>query len=346
MKAPDAVAVRPFPTVFGRDLLAEVPNFVAPPFLVVTMADLWPALRGHLPAGTPSHLVESLDRADLEAALPELDGVASVVGLGGGQAIDVAKYFAWRRNLKLHQFPTSLSVDAMYGQRAGVREDGRVRYVGWAVPETVYFDLGIIEAAPPHVNRAGIGDVLCFFTGVWDWEYAQAHGRCEARWPYDPALAGTSLARAEAALAAKEAIRDLTPDGIRCVVEAFQWGGASYHASGWCPRHIEGVEHFVFYALEAATGRKFLHGQAVCLGLVAGALMHGRRAEELREAVGLIGVDIRPEAMGLDWAEVDAVLRGLPAFVRREGLPCGIAHDFEPDCAFLDRLRRLVEGSA
>ena len=346
MTASAAVAVRPFPTVFGRNLLAEVPNFVAPPFLVVTMADLWPALRGHLPAEALSHLVESLDQADLEAALPGLGGVASVVGLGGGQAIDVAKCFAWRQKLKLHQFPTSLSVDAMYGQRADMREDGRVRYVGWAVPETVYLDLEIIEAAPAHINRAGIGDVLCFFTGVWDWKYAHGLGRCEARWPYDPALAAASLAHAEGALTAREAIRDLTPDGIRRVVEAFQWGGASYHASGWCPRHIQGVEHFVFYALEAATGRKFLYGQAVCLGLVAGALMHGRRAEELREAVGLIGVDIRPEAMELDWAEVDAVLRGLPAFVREEGLPYGIAHDLGPDRAFLDRLRRLVEGSA
>ncbi len=292
-----------------------MPNFAAPLCLVVTMADLWPALGRHLPADTAVRFVESLERADLEAALPEIEGFASVIGLGGGQAIDVAKYFAWRRGLKLHQFPTSLSVDAMFGQRAGVRENGRVRYLGWAVPETVYFDLDILEAAPAQINRAGIGDVFCFFTGVWDWEYSQARGKCEPRWPYDPRLAAASLGFAERALEGRDAIRDLTPEGMRLMVEAFQWGGASYHAAGWCPRHIEGVEHYVFYALEAATGRKFLHGQAVCLGLIAGALMHDRRAEELRRAVADIGVDIRPGrngpvvAGGRGRAERSAILR-------------------------------------
>ena len=74
-------------------------------------------------------------------------------------------------------------------------------------------------------------------------------------------------------------------EGALLVVDAFQWGGASFHAAGWCPRHIEGVEHVLFYALEARTGRKFLHGEAVCLGILAGAMMHERRVEELADAI-------------------------------------------------------------
>jgi glycerol dehydrogenase-like iron-containing ADH family enzyme len=335
-----------FPTVFGRDLLSEVPNFVADPYLVVTMADLWPILAPRLPAGTAVHFVSTMDRAALEEDLRQLGDYASIVGLGGGQAIDCAKYFAWRRNLPLHQFPTSLSVDAMYGHRAGVRENGIVRYVGWARPETVYWDLDILAAAPPHINRAGIGDVFCFFTGVWDWQFAHDRGRCEARWPYDETLAAISLARAEAALVGQDAIRDLTPEGVALVVEGFKWGGASYHGAGWCPRHIEGVEHYIFYALEAMTGRKFLHGQAVCLGIVAGAMMHGRRVDELTQAIGNIGVDMRPATMGISWSDVDAALQALPAFVRAQGLPYGIANEHEVSAAFLEELHHRVEEAA
>lgn len=337
--------IKAFPTAYGRNLLAEVPNFVAGPYLVVTMEDLWPHLRALLPADTPVHFVKSMERADLEADLPGTAKYSSFIGLGGGQAIDAAKYFAWRHGAKLHQFPTSLSVDAMYGQRAGVRDNQIVRYVGWAVPECVYFDYGILEAAPKHINRAGIGDVFCFFTGAWDWEYAQRTGKCEAKWPYDAGLAAHSLKLAEAALAGKDAIRDMTPEGVGLVVEAFKWGGASYHGAGWCPRHIEGVEHFIFYALEARTGVKFLHGQAVCLGLIAGAMMHDRRAEELRAAVRHIGVDIRPESMGITWGDVDASLKGLQNFVRATGLPYGIAHDFVADDGFLARLRQMVNAN-
>lgn len=332
-----------FPTVFGRNLLAEVPAFVAPPFLVVTMADLWQRFAPLLPADTAVHVVESMERATLEDELERVEGFASIIGLGGGQAIDCAKYFAWRHNLKLHQFPTSLSVDAMYGHRAGVRENGIVRYVGWAIPETVYFDYDILAAAPPHINRAGIGDVFCFFTGVWDWEYSDRKGHCEPRWPYDPSLAAMSLDKAEAALAGWQEIRDLSPQGIGLLVDAFKWGGASYHGAGWCPRHIEGVEHYVFYALEAHTGRKFLHGQAVCLGIVAGALMHDRRVAELVEVIKGIGVDWGPQAMGITWSDVETAISGLADFVRAHGMPHGIANDFRPDDAFFAELRRLAE---
>ena len=289
-----------FDVVFGRNLMAEAVNFAHPPFLVVTMEDLWPVLRERFPPGCEAYFVRSLEREDLEAALPGVRRFESIIGAGGGQAIDCAKYFSWRTRLPLFQYPTSLSVDAVFGHRAGVRDGGRVRYVGFAVPESVYVDYGVIESAPAMINRAGIGDVLCFITGVMDWRYADDKGRCEARWPYDESLAQISLAKAEAVLAALDDVRDLTPKGVDLLVSGLRWGGASYHGAGWNPRHIEGVEHYVFYALEAATGQKFLHGQAVGLGLVAGCMMHGARDEEMLTALHRVGLDLRPQAMGDD----------------------------------------------
>ena len=333
-----------FDVVFGRNLMAEAVNFAHPPFLVVTMEDLWPRLRDRFPPESEAYFVRSLERSDLEAELPGLHRFGSIVGVGGGQAIDCAKYFAWRTRLPLFQYPTSLSVDAVFGHRAGVREGGRVRYVGFAVPESVYIDYGVIESAPAMINRAGIGDVLCFITGVMDWQYADRKGRCEARWPFDESLARISLTKAEALLAAIDDVRDLTPSGVDLLVAGLRWGGASYHGAGWNPRHIEGVEHYVFYALEAGTGRKFLHGQAVCLGLVAGCMMHGARDEEMLAAVHRVGLDIRPEAMGVTWGDVNEALHGLAEFVQEESLPYGIAHDFPVDTVFCERLRRCIEG--
>ena len=137
-----------FDVVFGRNLVAEAVNFAHPPFLVVTMEDLWPLLRELFPPGCEAYFVHSLERKDLEAALPGVRRFESIIGAGGGQAIDCAKYFSWRTRLPLFQYPTSLSVDAVFGHRAGVRDGGRVRYVGFAVPESVYVDYGVIECAP------------------------------------------------------------------------------------------------------------------------------------------------------------------------------------------------------
>ncbi|MGA1206105.1 MAG: 3-dehydroquinate synthase, partial [Opitutales bacterium] len=111
---------------------------------------------------------------------------------------------------------------------------------------------------------------------------------------------------------------------------------------GWCPRHIEGVAHYFFYALEARTGKKFLHGQAVCLGIIVGAMMHERRVQELRDVIDYIGVDIRPESMGISWDDVEGSLTGLSDFVRRRALPYGIAHDVQVTPGFLLDLRRIV----
>ena len=334
-----------FTTIFGRNLLAEVPDFVLPNILVVTMDDLWPLFRDRLPDDVRVYTVRSMERSALESELANLGGIASILGLGGGQAIDAAKYFAWRLNKPLFQFPTSLSVDAVFGHRAGVRENSIIRYVGFAVPQSVYIDLDIIEAAPSTLNIGGVGDVFCFITGVMDWRHAERQCKCEARWPYDDSLARISLAKAEAALAALDDIRNLTPDGIRILVDALKWGGASYHGAGWNPRHIEGVEHYIFYALEARTKKKFLHGQAVCLGLILGAMMHGQRVDELLHAVAYLDVDIRPSAMSIGWEDVFQAMHGLKDFVVRENLAYGIANDFVVADTFLNEARDKIEGA-
>ena len=335
-----------FTTIFGRNLLAEVPGFVLPKILVVTMEDLWPLFRDRLPDDVQVYEVRSMERSALEAELAKFEGVASIVGLGGGQAIDAAKYFAWRLNKPLFQFPTSLSVDAVFGHRAGVRENSIVKYVGFAVPQSVYIDLDIVEAAPSVLNIGGVGDVFCFITGVMDWRHAERQGRCERQWPYDDSLARISLAKAEAALVALDDIRDLTPRGIRIMVDALKWGGASYHGAGWNPCHIEGVEHYIFYALEARTKKKFLHGQAVCLGLILGAMMHGQRVDELLHAVAYLGVDIRPQAMGITWEDVFAAMHDLKDFVLQENLAYGIANDFVVTDAFLHEARDRIEEAS
>ena len=81
-----------FPTVFGRGLLDEFRHFVNPPFLVVTMKDLWP-LFGHHFEGVDCrpYFCGSIEQDDLNREAESLGEVRAIVGLGGGQALDVAK---------------------------------------------------------------------------------------------------------------------------------------------------------------------------------------------------------------------------------------------------------------
>jgi glycerol-1-phosphate dehydrogenase [NAD(P)+] len=331
--------------VFGRGLVDELPAFVHRPYLVVTMADLWPrfepVLSGPDLAGV--HLVDTLELEELAALENDLPRAGSIVGLGGGQALDVAKFLAWTRRLPLFQVPTATTVNAPFGHRAGLRDRGRVRYVGWAIPEAVYIDFDVIASAPPNLNRSGIGDVLCYHTARYDWQLADRLGRTEPRWPYDHGLVDDAAAVMRSVVDALDEIRAGSEAGVRALVLAHRWGGTTFHDSGWNPRHIEGVEHFVFYNLERITGRHFIHGQPVGLGIVAGALLQDSGAEEMAAAIARAGVDIRPEAMGVTWDDVGEALVSLGTYVREAGLWFTVADTVSVTPDDVGRVRELIE---
>ena len=334
-----------FPTVFGRDLYSEFRHFVHPPFLIVTMDDLWPMFEHHFAGADYSvHVPSSIEQADLDRDVAGLEGIRAIIGLGGGQALDVAKYFSWRTRLPLFQAPTALSVNAVYGQRSGVRSNGHVIYRGWAVPESVYMDYDVLRNAPAPLNWSGISDVLCFHTGVLDWRYAEETGNIEDKWRFSEDLAEQSLARVRQITGHVDDIRNLTDAGIRVLIDGLKWG-TTYHGAGWCPRHIEGTDHFLFYTLEKLTGKKFLHGQPVGLGVIVGSMLHEFGTEEMLDTISGIGLDIRPQAMGLTWDQVAEGLMLMREYVNSVGLWHSIAHDARITDGFVNDLKNRLDAA-
>ena len=335
-----------FNTIFGRNLLAELKNIAHQPYLVVTMDDLWDIFAPHFDDNLAGpYIVSTIDGDELREEVAKLPHCRSIIGLGGGQALDVAKYFAWSMQLPLFQAPTSMSVNAAFGHRAGLRFGGNVRYVCWAAPEAVYVDFDVIQNAPPVVNRSGICEILCYHTAHADWRYAQAQGKCEAKWQYDQDMVDEAQAVMATVMDALDDIREVNERGIRALMTANRWGGAAFHNLGWNPRPIEGADHFLFYALEYYTGKKFIHGQPVCLGIYVGSLLHDDRADEMLAAIVRAGVDIRPQAMGITWDDVSHALLNMRDFVRQAGLWHGIYHDAVIDQAFCDQARDAVEAA-
>ena len=317
----------PFQTISGFNQIDELANFIGNKTCVITMKDIWDLYKNRFPKNIDIYFVNTLEEKKLDKEIDKLKNYTMLIGFGGGQAIDVAKYFSWKNGIKLFQFPTSISVDAVFGHRSGIRRNGVVNYLGWAVPECVFIDYEIISSAPKIYNYSGIGDVLCFYTGVLDWQYATSNNKCEKKWPYDKKLASKSLNYVEDLLSNSNDIKELNQEGIDKIIRAHQWGGNSFFSTGWNPRHIEGIEHFFFYNLELLSKQKFIHGQPVCLGFVLGCLMHDKYEEKFQNFFKDIEFDIRPEAMNISWEIVFQTLSTLNEFILTNGLWYGIGSE-------------------
>ncbi len=332
----------PFQTISGFDLTQELENFIVPETCIVTMNDIWQLYKNRFPKKIDVYFVNTLEEKELEKDISKFKNYKMVIGFGGWQALDIAKYFSWKCNLKLFQFPTSISVDAVFGHRSGIRREGNVNYIGWAIPECIFLDYEIIQSAPKIYNYSGIGDVLCFYTGVLDWQYANKQNKCEEKWSYKSKLANKSLAYVDDLLLNAENIREMNIEGINTIISAHQWGGNSFFSSGWNPRHIEGIEHFFFYNLEYITNKKFIHGQPVCLGFILGCLLHEKLDDKFIKFFKSLDFNFTPEAMNINWNDVDKTLSTLKEYVEKTKLWYGIANDFEYTQETLETFKGII----
>lgn len=318
--APDAPLGTPFPLEERRatDVLGELGRMV-----VAVNDPPWSAIASDLPEPVSVVVAGDMELATLDhhADATADDGAEVVVGVGGGTALDTAKYLAWRRGLPLVQVPTITSVDAGFTDAVGVRDEGHVRYVGSIVPQVVLLDVDLVRSAPARLNRAGVGDVLSCHTALHDWRAAADAGH-PPDWHEGAAALGRSLlAELEAAL---PDIAAVTPDGVRFLADAHRRIGAACTALGHS-RFEEGSEHFVAYAHEHATGARHVHGELIAFAVVVVAHLQGNDPDRAQRIVRDAGIVAHPDDLGIGRTGFVDTVVGLRAHARAQGLDIGVA---------------------
>lgn len=327
-----------FNVTYGHDIITDLSRRLDNT-LIVTMEDIWPLVKDTFgDTEKQIHYVKTLEISELQKLAAGLSGIDNIVGIGGGSVADVAKYFSWKNGIPLYQIPSIISVNACFTHQIAIRDKGRVRYVGDAVPEMVYVDYTLIQKAPPRLNRAGLGDILSCHTGLYDWRLADKAGK-EPEWNEPLATRAKELLDIVRGNAGE--IHAVSETGIRTIMEVHKWVGAMCHEHGH-PRFEEGSEHHVAYNVEYVTGKHILHGELVCLGIFAMSCLQGNDAEGIIKTIREAGVVIDPEKLGLTWEEMRKVLLTLKEYVIAENLPYTVIHEKPIDEAFVEKLRKRL----
>ena len=299
---------------YGRALLESLPRELLARPVVHTQPDPWPLVAASFEgAGARIHMVETMEREHMRAVSDDLSDASAVFGVGGGMALDHAKYTAWRTGLPLVLLPTILSVDAAYTREIGVREGARVRYVGAVIPDHLLIDFDILEQAPPILNRAGANDVVSIYTALWDWR--EAHERLGE--PYDPQIAAAAREVLASLFSAAEDLAAQNEAGLRALSEGFVAEVRLCRMAG-SARPEEGSEHYLAYCLESMTRRAYVHGQLVGCCLLITAAFQGQDVDGIAEYYRAIGLDCSLRAIGSSRTEMRRALLHMGDYVKQE----------------------------
>lgn len=282
-------------------------------FVVTTMELPWQVTRDQLGA-TPEAvlMVESMELGVIERQIAAAPACDTVVAIGGGQAVDLGKYFSWKRGIRLVTVPTILSVDAFTTPAAGIREGHRVVYLGHATPDPLVIDYDVIRTAPPELNIAGVGDLLSIHTASFDWELAQRAGRSEYPFSADSIAAARGIVRLLEERVGE--IRDCSDAGLWAIVEGCIRLNTICLPAGHF-RVEEGSEHYLFYELEERLQRPFTHGFIVGLGIRLMSRLQGNRSSEATAFMDEVGLRHHPVEMGISRSDLTASLLNLRHYV-------------------------------
>jgi 3-dehydroquinate synthase len=217
----------------------------------------------------------------------------TVIALGGGVVGDMAGFAAatYQRGVDFIQVPTTLlaQVDSSVGGKTAVNLPQGKNLVGaFYQPRAVFADSRFLETLPPRELRAGLAEVIKY--GIirdrefFDWLTENADLLLER----DPEALVHAVARS-CEVKAEVVSADEREGGIRAILN---------------------FGHTFGHAIESLTGyTRFLHGEAVAIGMVMAADVSWRHglidradAQLIRNAVAALGLpdtppELSPQAM-------------------------------------------------
>lgn len=210
---------------------------------------------------------ESVTTSDIESVITSAfdlpRNIQAIVAVGGGVAIDYAKYAGFLTNKPVIAVPTAISNDGFASPGASLKVAGRRVSCPANIPFGVVLDTAIIAKSPQRFTLSGVGDLVSKYSAVHDWKLSY--------WETGERVNDFAV------LIALQSVDNLVhhPDKsitdtefLKLVAGALVMSGVAMEVSG-SSRPASGSEHLISHAYEKVATRPSMHGLQVGLASIA-----------------------------------------------------------------------------
>ena len=325
-------------------LAAYGPTYTS--YLAITSPSAWAVVERFFPH-PPKQLEFQQGMAEeyVEPLIERLPDADVVLGIGGGNALDVGKYVAWKLNKPLVLIPTIVSTGAIFQAPVAIRRADIWEFCFDTVaPDYLLLDFDVIAAAPPHLNRAGMGECICNIGQVGSWRWWVDQGLDAV--PWDQAAADGTLAwvreRCRQFSEGLDAEGQLNDAAIRIASEINR---ERYDVPTFEMKVGRSIDHTLVIAFEWVHGRELIHSEAVSLGSLINAHVYEWGFDETKALLDACQVRYRPAEIGCTWDEVKAVVANINDLHDRLGNPPNWFHHRTLDDASFERMAAAIDAA-